>query len=145
MKKVPSELERACRLRNNPTGTRTSLPGHVSHTFTPRSAVDEDNLVSCAGLVPVMALARQAGLSQLSDKKIRISRRGGSSPGWPTLPRKLATLIASADYIDDVDLVRAGRMRSFVAQVYAPSTVGHCCVSSSLAMLANSTPCLPNF
>ena len=43
----------------------------VSHTFTPQSAVfDEDNLVSCAGLVPVMALAEQAGLSELLANKI---------------------------------------------------------------------------
>jgi hypothetical protein len=32
----------------------------VSHTFGPDSAVfDDDNLVSCAGLVPVMVLAEQ--------------------------------------------------------------------------------------
>ena len=37
---------------------RKALPVQVSHSFTPDSAVfDDDNLVSCAGLVPVMTLA----------------------------------------------------------------------------------------
>ena len=41
---------------------------------------------------------------------------------------RLATLIAGmcagADYIDDVDLVRAGGMKTLFGPVYAPSTVG---------------------
>jgi hypothetical protein len=46
----------------------------VSHTFGPGSAVfDEDNLVSCAGLVPVMTLAEQAGLTRLLTNKIHIA------------------------------------------------------------------------
>jgi hypothetical protein len=37
-----------------------------SHTFTLGSAVfDEQNLVSAAGLVPVLELAEQTGLSRL--------------------------------------------------------------------------------
>jgi len=100
----------------------------VSHTFTPQSAVfDEDNLVSCAGLVPVMALAEQAGLSELLANKIHIAaprvKSGSANPAG-----KLATLIAGmcagADYIDDVDLVRAGGMKTLFHRVYAPSTVG---------------------
>ena len=44
---------------------------------------DEDNLVSCAGLVPVMALAEQAGLSQLLDNNIHItSTRVTSGAGF---------------------------------------------------------------
>ena len=100
----------------------------VSHTFGPDSAVfDEDNLVSCAGLVPVMALAEQAGLTRLLDNKIHIeSTRVKSGAANPAA--KLATLIAGmcagADYIDDVDLVRAGGMKTLFGPVYAPSTVG---------------------
>ena len=37
---------------------------------------DEENLVSHAGLVPVMALAEQAGLSELMSSKVAIQRRG---------------------------------------------------------------------
>jgi hypothetical protein len=47
---------------------------------------DDDNLVSCAGLVPVMTLAEQAGLSRLLDEKVQITGRG-SDRGRPT-PRR---------------------------------------------------------
>ena len=61
----------------------------MSHTFTPQSAVfDEDNLVSCAGLVPVMALAEQAGLSELLANKIHIAAprvKSGSANPAPKL------------------------------------------------------------
>jgi hypothetical protein len=100
----------------------------VSHTFGSGSAVfDEDNLVSCAGLVPVMALAEQAGLTRLLDNKIHIvSRRvksGAANPA-PKLATLIASMVAGADYIDDVDLVRAGGMKTLFDRVYAPSTVG---------------------
>ena len=56
--------------RNNRTQFRKALPVQVSHTFTPESAVfDEDNLVSCAGLVPVMTLAEQTGLSRAARRE----------------------------------------------------------------------------
>ena len=46
----------------------------VSHRFTPASAVfDDDSLVSCAGLVPVMTLAAQTGLPTLLADKIDIA------------------------------------------------------------------------
>jgi len=100
----------------------------VSHTFGPDSAVfDEDNLVSCAGLVPVMALAEQAGLSRLLDNNIHITstrvKSGAANPA-PKLATLIASMCAGADYIDDVDLVRAGGMKTLFDRVYAPSTVG---------------------
>ena len=57
----------------------------VSHRFAGSSAVfDDDNLVSSAGLVPVMTLAEQAGLSQLLDEKVRIGcpriKSGAANP-----------------------------------------------------------------
>jgi hypothetical protein len=36
---------------------------------------DEENLVSCAGLVPVMGLAERAGLSELIASKVAIDAR----------------------------------------------------------------------
>ena len=100
----------------------------VSHTFGRGSAVfDEDNLVSCAGLVPVMALAEQAGLTRLLDNKIHIAstrvKSGAANPA-PKLATLIASMCAGADYIDDVDLVRAGGMKTLFNRVYAPSTVG---------------------
>lgn len=100
----------------------------VSHRFAADSAVfDEDNLVSCAGLVPVMALAEQAGLSALLADKIHIAEpriKSGSANPAPKLATLIAGMCAGADYIDDVDLIRAGGMKSLFERVYAPSTVG---------------------
>src|SRR6476659_6349755 len=96
--------------------------------FTPQSAVfDVDNLVSCAGLVPVMALAEQAGLSELLANKIHIAAprvKSGSANPAPKLATLIASMCAGADYIDDVDPVRAGGMKTLFHRVYAPSTVG---------------------
>jgi hypothetical protein len=79
----------------------------VSHTFGPDSAVfDEDNLVSCAGLVPVMALAEQAGLSPLLDNNIHITStrvKSGAANPVPKLVTLIAAMCAGADFIDDVD------------------------------------------
>ncbi len=108
---------------------------------------DEDNLVSCAGLVPVMALAEQAGLSQLLDNKIRITSTrvtsGAANPA-PKLATLIAGMCAGADYIDDVDLVRAGGMKTLFDRVYAPPPWEPCCGSSPSVTPANSTPCSPN-
>ena len=101
----------------------------VSHRFTADSAVfDDDNLVSCAGLVPVMALAEQTGLSELLAEKVRISRAADQvgvgqsrARSWSTL---IAGMCAGADSIDDVDVVRSGGMKTLFDGVYAPSTIG---------------------
>lgn len=41
------------------------------------ASFDYPNLVSRAGLVPVMALARLAGLAELAGEHVRIARRCG--------------------------------------------------------------------
>lgn len=73
---------------------RKALPVQVSHGFAASSAVfDEDHLVSCAGLVPVMTLAEQTGLPNLLADKIFIPApkiKSGSANPAP----KLATVIA---------------------------------------------------
>ncbi|WP_373235275.1 IS1380 family transposase [Mycobacterium marinum] len=100
----------------------------VSHTFAAGSAVfDDDNLVSCAGLVPVMTLATQTGLPQLLAGKVRITEpriRSGSANPSPKLTTLIAGMCAGADCIDDLDIVRAGGMKTLFDAVYAPSTVG---------------------
>jgi hypothetical protein len=60
-------------LRNNRPAQERHFQGKWNHRFAPDSAVfDDDNLVSCAGLVPVMTLAEQTGLSDLLAAKVRI-------------------------------------------------------------------------
>jgi len=100
----------------------------VSHNFTSASAVfDDDNLVSCAGLVPVMRLAEQTGLSDLLADKVRIAEpriKSGAANPAPKLATLVAGMCAGADSIDDIDVVRAGGMKTLFDGVYAPSTIG---------------------
>jgi hypothetical protein len=100
----------------------------VSHSFAATSAVfDDDHLVSCAGLVPVMTLANQTGLSELLTDKVHIAEpkiKSGSANPAPKLATLIAAMCAGADCIDDVDIVRSGGMKTLFDGVYAPSTIG---------------------
>ena len=99
-----------------------------SHTFSIESAVfDERNLVSAGGLVPVLELAEQTGLSRLIGEHVELpSTRVASGAVNPA--GKLTTIIAGmmcgADSIDDANLLRAGGTPWVFNEVYAPSTVG---------------------
>ncbi len=99
-----------------------------SHTFSIGSAVfDERNLVSSAGLVPIMELAEQTGLSRLISEHVDLSSTRVAS-GAVNAAGKLTTIIGGmmcgADSIDDANLLRAGGTPRVFDEVYAPSTVG---------------------
>ncbi|HEY3410903.1 MAG TPA: IS1380 family transposase, partial [Propionicimonas sp.] len=100
----------------------------VSHKFTASSACfDEDNLVSYAGLVPVLALAEQTRLPEIIDAKVSITApriKSGSANPVPKLLGVIAGMCAGADSIDDLDALRAGGMPIVFDHVYAPSTLG---------------------
>ena len=88
---------------------------------------DDDHLVSCAGLVPVMTLAAQTGLSRLLAEKVHIAEpriKSGAANPSPKLATLIAGMCAGADCIDDIDVVRSGGMATLFDGVYAPSTVG---------------------
>ena len=70
---------------------------------------DDPNLVSRAGLVPVMALAQRAGLTELvaGAGPARRSVRGQRAGEVGCL---VAGMIGGADSIDDMDLLRHGAM-----------------------------------
>jgi len=54
----------------------------LSHTRPVVSATfDEPNLVSAAGLVPLMALARTAGLRELADERLSVQSDKGANAG----------------------------------------------------------------
>ena len=96
----------------------------LSHTLTWTSAVfDDPNLVSSAGLVPVMALADAAGLRVLADQRLTVATDKGANAGL-----KVASLVggmlAGADSIDDMALLRHGGMAKVFTSAYAPSTLG---------------------
>ena len=100
----------------------------VSHRFAAGSArFDEDNLVSYAGLVPLLGLAQQTGLSEIIADKVSIKTpriKSGSANPVPKLLSVIAGMCAGADSIEDLDVLRAGGMPILFDGVYAPSTLG---------------------
>jgi hypothetical protein len=105
-----------------------ALSVRLFHKFAADSArFDDDGLVSCAGLVPVMTLAEQTGLTGMLAGKVAIDApriKSGSANPAPKLATLIAGMCAGADSIDDIGLLRSGGMESLFGDVYAPSTVG---------------------
>ena len=88
-------------------------------------AFDDPRAVVHAGLLLPATLAERLGIEQATDQLVDLGERPGAArPG-----RKLLTLVhamvAGADCIDDVELLRCGSTASVLGhQVMAPSTVG---------------------
>jgi hypothetical protein len=96
----------------------------VLHAPAALSAVfDDPNLVSCAGLAPVVALGARAGLAELTARHVRVPGEQGANPQLK-VPALVAGMVAGADSIDDMDLLRHGGMGRLFGGVRAPSTLG---------------------
>jgi hypothetical protein len=107
------------------TSTRKGTSGmRPSHTLA-RTAVsfDDPNLVSSAGLVPVVALADRAGLRELVDAHLTVPADKGANAGLK-VASLVAGMVAGADSIDDMAVLRHGGMGKLFARAYAPSTLG---------------------
>jgi Transposase DDE domain group 1 len=107
---------------------RKAFPVHSSYTFTVGSAVfDERNLVSAAGLVPVLELAEQAGLSELIGEHVDLPstrvKSGAVNPAGKLISI-IGAMACGADSIDDAGVLRAGGTPRVFDEVYAPSTLG---------------------
>ena len=95
----------------------------LSHTLARMSvAFDDPNLVSPAGLVPVLALAERAGLADLADEHLSVPTDKGANAGLK-VASLVAGMVAGADSIDDMALLRHGGMGRVFARAYAPSTL----------------------
>ena len=82
----------------------------LSHTPAARSAVfDDPNLVSSAGLVPMLALAESADLPTLAQEHLTVPTDKGANAGLK-VTSLVAGMVAGADSIDDVALIRHGGM-----------------------------------
>ena len=88
------------------------------HSISP--VFDEANLVSAVGLVPVLELARRAGLDGLLVEHLSVPSANAADKSRSVV----AGMLAGADSIDDLDLLRSGGMARVVAGVRAPSTLG---------------------
>jgi Transposase DDE domain group 1 len=128
-----------------------------SHTAAATTArFDDPNLVSHAGLVPLMRLAEGVGLADTADELVRLGGSAGANAG-----AKIATIVAGmatgADSIDDLDQLRHGAVGTLFSGIRAPSTIGtflrwfalgHVAQlerlgATLLARLAATTPLLP--
>ena len=110
------------RLVKEALGVRLSQPWR-------RAAIqfDDENLVSCAGLVPVMQLAEDTGLHRLVADAVQITDPPIPSTGVNPagkITSVVAGMAAGADSIDDLDVLRHGGMPELFGGVYAPSTLG---------------------
>lgn len=96
----------------------------LSHGSSALSATfDDPNLVSAGGLAPVLALAQDCRLGELAADKLTLKAAGGVNAQLK-VPALVAGMVAGADSIDDMDLLRHGGMGRLFAGIRAPSTLG---------------------
>ena len=96
----------------------------LSHTHPVRSAsCDDPNLLAAAGVVPVMALAERASLSELAREHLSVPTDKGAHPDRKMFSL-VAGMVAGADSIDDMAVLRHGAMGKVFDHPYAPSTLG---------------------
>ncbi len=96
----------------------------LCHGFPVRSMVfDEPNLVSHAGLVPAMAIAGKAGLVELADRRLTVAGGAGHAAGLK-VSALVAGMVAGADSIADMAVLRHGGMDRLFSGVRAPTTLG---------------------
>jgi hypothetical protein len=127
------------------------------HTTAKTTATfDDPNLVSHAGLVPAVRLAENVGLEELVAEHVQVGAKVGANPEVK-IGSLVAGMIAGADDIDGMDLLRHGALPRSFGGIRAPSTLGsflraftHGSVRQLaavhrrvLARLAAQTPLLP--
>ncbi len=96
----------------------------VSHAARSAAwAFDDPNLVSAAGLLPRVRLAENASLRTLADQWLTIPTDKGANPGLK-VASLVAGMVAGADSIDDMAVLRHGGMGKIFTSIYAPSTLG---------------------
>lgn len=129
----------------------------LSHGSSALSATfDDPNLVSVGGLAPVVALAQDCRLGDLVAEKLTLKATGGVNAAIK-VPALVAGMVAGADSIDDMDLLRHGGMDRLFTGIRAPSTLGtflraftfghvrqlDCVAAAFLTTLARRAPLLP--
>jgi hypothetical protein len=111
----------------------------LSHGSSALSAIfDDPNRVSAGGLASVLALAQSCGLGDLVADKLTLEAAGGVNAALK-VPALVAGMVAGADSIDDMDLLRHGGMRRLFAGIRAPSTLGTFLRSFTFGHVRHST------
>jgi hypothetical protein len=87
---------------------------------------DEPNLIVHAGLVPVVRLAERCGLPELVAEKVKLTgaKNGAGVAADAKVMSVVGGMVAGADCIDDLDVLRHGGMVKLFGGMRAPSTLG---------------------
>ena len=109
LSRVPGQLARTV-LRGPRRETARGYPALSHDPLKTHASFDDPNLVSQAGLVPVMALAERAGLADLVAEHVRPGGECGVNAHLK-VACLVAGMAAGADSIDDMGLLRHGAMR----------------------------------
>lgn len=90
------------------------------------AAVDEPNLIAHAGLVPAIRLAERCGLPALVAAKVKLTdaKNGAGTAADAKALSIVGGMVAGADSIDDLDVLRHGGLPRLFGGVRAPSTLG---------------------
>jgi len=81
---------------------------------------DDPNLVGCAGLVPAVLLGESAGLHDLLTEHLSVDSPNPVAKSTGVV----AGMLAGADSIDDLNVLRHGGMAKLFGGIRAPSTYG---------------------
>src|SRR3954470_15415550 len=100
---------------------------------------DDPNLVSSAGLVPIIALFRSAGLHELAQDHLTVPTDKGANAGLK-VTSLVAGMVAGADSIDDMALLRQGGMGRLFAAPRHPRRWGRSCARSPSVTSDSSMP-----
>ena len=109
----------------SPSHRRESHPRDATIPQSPKTVAtfDEANLISSAGLVPVMRLARRAGLGARVTAKLTLPGGAGCDAAAKVCSI-VAGMLTGADSIADLGVLREGAVHKVLPGVKAPSTLG---------------------
>ena len=93
----------------------------VCHSLDP--VFDDPNLIAFGGLPAVMTLAERAGLHDLVDDHVTVPGTAGANASVK-VPAIIAGMIAGADSISDLDVLRHGGMSRVFTGQRAATTLG---------------------
>ena len=93
----------------------------VCHTIEP--VFDDPNLIAFGGLPAVMTLSEQAGLHDLVDDHVTVPGTTGANAS-AKVSAIIAGMVAGADSISDLDVLRHGGMGRVFTGLRAATTLG---------------------
>ncbi|WP_409471630.1 IS1380 family transposase [Streptomyces sp. HC307] len=99
----------------------------VSHSpATLFATFDDPDLIAHAGLIPTIRLAERCGLPRLVAEKVKLTgaKNGAGTAADAKALSIVGGMIAGADSIDDLDVLRHGGLSRLFGGVRAPSTLG---------------------